>query len=289
MLPLFLACHCFADDDSHWNYPNSSQHTKAGPEGLEKPLLGNELVNVRSTDDSIKKVVAFYATQCGIEAANWSFLKSDFPSTEKPAIGFLASAGKTPNGSVRVSVLHDLRPTVAHISFTVVSQKGYVDTISITRGATETKTWIQIHRHSAEQSEKGVGSFAVQSLLKSSSNGDVDTVLKQTAEQLNKKLPMTVDKYTRLDTTVALPGGKFNYRYTIFSVDELPEAAEFEKNLKPKLINLYQNGDDMKHLRAVSATLVYSYFLEDGTEFVSFEILADDSYDANAQNTNEDL
>ena len=155
MLPLFLACHCFADDDSHWNYPNSSQRTKAGPEGLEKPLLGNELVNVRSTDDSIKKVVAFYATQCGIEAANWSFLKSDFPSTEKPAIGFLASAGKTPNGSVRVSVLHDLRPTVAHISFTVVSQKGYVDTISITRGATETKTWIQIHRHSAEQPEKG--------------------------------------------------------------------------------------------------------------------------------------
>ena len=134
-----------------------------------------------------------------------------------------------------------------------------------------------------------VGSFAVQSLLKSSSNGDVDTVLKQTAEQLNKQLPMTVDKYTRLDTTVALPGGKFNYRYTIFSVDELPEAAEFEKSLKPKLINLYQNGDDMKHLRAVNATLVYSYFLEDGTEFISFEILADDSYDANAQNTNEDL
>lgn len=150
--PLFLACSCFADGDSHWNYPNSTQHTKAGPEGLNNPSPNSELVVVRSTNDSVKKVVAFYATQCGIDAANWTFLRSDFPTKRKAAVGFLAGSGKTSDGEVRVSVLHDLRPAVAHVSFTVVSLKGSVDTISITRGANETETWIQIHQHSTEAS-----------------------------------------------------------------------------------------------------------------------------------------
>ena len=156
LLPLFFACSCFAEDGSHWIYPNSTLHTKAGPEGLDKPLPNNELVDVRSTDDSVKKVVAFYANQCGIDAANWSFLESDFPSIKKSAIGYLAGSGKTPNGDVRVTVLHDLRPTLAHVSFTVVSETGCVDTISITRGESETKTWVQIHRHTIAQPEKRI-------------------------------------------------------------------------------------------------------------------------------------
>ena len=118
------------------------------------------------------------------------------------------------------------------------------------------------------------GSLAVQSIFKGNSNGNVDAVLMQTADELNKQLPMTVDKYTRLDTTVAMPGGKFKYMYTVFADDNFPEAAEFETNLKPKLVNMYETSDDMKQMRDVNATLVYSYFLEDGTEYTSFEIPA---------------
>lgn len=132
-----------------------------------------------------------------------------------------------------------------------------------------------------------VGSLAVQSMFKSSSNGNVDAVLQQTAEVLNKQLPMTIDKHTRLDTTVALAGGKFKYQYTVFSTDELPEAAEFEKIMKPRLINIYKTSDDMKQLRNVNATLVYSYFLEDGTSYASFEILADDSSSGVAKDTSD--
>ena len=75
----------------------------------------------------------------------------------------------------------------------------------------------------------------LQSMFNNGSNVDADTVLKQTAEELNKQLPMTVDKYTRLDTSTALPGGKFKYIYTVFADESFPEAAEFEANLKPKL------------------------------------------------------
>ena len=122
-----------------------------------------------------------------------------------------------------------------------------------------------------------VGSLTVQSMFNNGSNVDADAVLKQTAEELNKQLPMTVDKYTRLDTSTALPGGKFKYIYTVFADESFPEAAEFEANLKPKLINMYQTSDDMKSMRDVKATLVYSYFLEDGTEYTTFEVLADES------------
>ena len=132
-----------------------------------------------------------------------------------------------------------------------------------------------------------VGILVVQSMFKSSSNRNVDAVLQRTAEVLNKQLPMTIDKYTRLDTTVALPDGKFKYKYTVFSTDDLPRSAEFEKTIKPKLINIYQTSDDMKQLRVVNATLVYSYFLEDGTSYASFEIVAGESSSGVAKDTND--
>ena len=132
-----------------------------------------------------------------------------------------------------------------------------------------------------------VGSLAVQSIFNANSNGDVDAVLTRTAEALNKQLPMTVDKYTRLDTTVAMPGGKFKYKYTVFADDNFPKAAEFAKLLKPKLIKMYQTADDMKQMRDVNATLVYSYFLEDGTEYTSFEIHPGDSSNGVADDTTE--
>ena len=43
----------------------------------------------------------------------------------------------------------------------------------------------------------------------------------------------------------------------------------------------------MKQLRDVNATLVYSYFLEDGTNYASFEIVADDSSSGVAKDTND--
>lgn len=132
-----------------------------------------------------------------------------------------------------------------------------------------------------------VGTSVVQSMFKSGSNGDVDAVLRQVAEKTNKQLPVTIDKHTRLDTTVALPDGKFQYRYTVFSVDELPNAAEFEKVMKPKLINQYQTSGDMKQVRDLNATLIYSYFLEDGTSFASFEILASDSSNGVTEDTKD--
>jgi len=76
-----------------------------------------------------------------------------------------------------------------------------------------------------------VGSFVVQSMFKSNSNGNVDVVLQQTAEVLNKQLPMTIDQYTRLDTTVALPGGKFKYIYTVFSPTIALRLVSLKKQL----------------------------------------------------------
>ena len=132
----------FGQDDWNWVYPNSKRHTEATDAESSSPV-----VSVRSTEDSVKKVVTFYAGQSGIDK-DWSFLDKEFPPTKQAPIGFLFQEDSEKKTAVRVSVLHDLRPEVANVSF-VVFRKGAVDTVSISRGAKESKTWIQIHSHAS--------------------------------------------------------------------------------------------------------------------------------------------
>jgi Tfp pilus assembly major pilin PilA/ribosomal protein L40E len=61
--------------------------------------------------------------------------------------------------------------------------------------------------------------------------------LRATAEQVNRSTPSTVDRDTRLDTTVAGPGRKFTYIYTLVNVtresiadSQLEEFAKTVKN-----------------------------------------------------------
>jgi len=96
--------------------------------------------------------------------------------------------------------------------------------------------------------------------------------LKQISDATNKNLPMTVDRNTRLDSTAAMPGGKFLYRYTITAQDGLPEADEFVPALKAKLQQIYQTADDMEAMRSTKATLVYQYHLETGEQYARFEV-----------------
>ncbi|MFN5532383.1 MAG: hypothetical protein ACK5F7_17545, partial [Planctomycetaceae bacterium] len=53
-------------------------------------------------------------------------------------------------------------------------------------------------------------------------NRSVDDVLAKAADETNRRLPMMLDQFTRLDSTAALPQGKLMYKYTIVNLNPLP-------------------------------------------------------------------
>jgi hypothetical protein len=61
----------------------------------------------------------------------------------------------------------------------------------------------------------GFGNLIGREVANTAMGPDLETVLAKTASDLNSRLPMMVDKETRLDSTVAGPGKKFMYLYTL--------------------------------------------------------------------------
>ncbi|MGB0259181.1 MAG: hypothetical protein ACPGES_11065 [Coraliomargarita sp.] len=105
----------------------------------------------------------------------------------------------------------------------------------------------------------------------------MDRVLVETANELNKNLPIVLDRHTRLDSTIAGSGKKFLYQYTMLNVDPAAlNVAEFIREMKPKLIAQYQTRDEMKTFRDMGVELTYSYLSEAGVELVNIQISPQD-------------
>src|ERR1700743_3809992 len=77
-----------------------------------------------------------------------------------------------------------------------------------------------------------------------SSNANFDQSLVHLANELNKNLPMMVDRETRWDTSTAEPGNKFLYIYTVVnhSKDEL-DVPSLKNTLRPQLITTYKTSE----------------------------------------------
>jgi hypothetical protein len=88
----------------------------------------------------------------------------------------------------------------------------------------------------------------------------VDKRLAAASADLNKTCPIAVDKETRLDSTVALPGKIFQYRYTIVNyARQEVDTAVLKKNLEPEIIQGLKTLPNMKFARENKATMQYYY------------------------------
>jgi hypothetical protein len=67
---------------------------------------------------------------------------------------------------------------------------------------------------------------------------DISEILVQTAEIMNKSLPMMVSPGVQWDSSVAGPGKKLSYEYTLvdYSVDEI-DGKEFAQNISQSITN----------------------------------------------------
>ena len=105
----------------------------------------------------------------------------------------------------------------------------------------------------------------------------IDRMLVATASQLNKNLPMMVDKETRLDNTMPGPDKTIIYRYTLINL----RAAEVPKDrlitaIRPQAVANYKTSDSMKDFRNNGVTMQYQYSDKSGVFITEFSVGAKD-------------
>lgn len=101
----------------------------------------------------------------------------------------------------------------------------------------------------------------------------IQKTLVRIANETNKSLPMLLDQYTRLDTTIAGGENRFIYLYTLLDVDiSSLNKDEFTSQMKPNLINSYKTLAAMDAFRKMDVEITYTYRSEKGVEFTSITI-----------------
>jgi hypothetical protein len=75
----------------------------------------------------------------------------------------------------------------------------------------------------------------------------VEEALAKVVDQINKQLPMTVDRDTRWDSTVAGPGRRFAFHYTIITARSTEvDATRFFQAMSSHLRNSVCTNPDMR-------------------------------------------
>jgi hypothetical protein len=92
-----------------------------------------------------------------------------------------------------------------------------------------------------------------------------EAALRKMTEQVNARMPMTVDKDTRLDNLLAGPGARFSYNYTIITATSREIDRTYLMNhLQSKVKAGVCSSPDMQVFFKNKVTVGYSYRASDG-------------------------
>jgi hypothetical protein len=93
----------------------------------------------------------------------------------------------------------------------------------------------------------------------------VDQALVKVSAQMNRRMPVEVDKDTRLDKVSAEPGQQLTYHYTLTSIRSSEvNADEFQRLAKPQLKTRLCNSREMQNFLKSGVTVSYAYRGNDG-------------------------
>jgi hypothetical protein len=111
------------------------------------------------------------------------------------------------------------------------------------------------------------------SFVKEVTDKGIEQSLVQTSSEMNKKLPMMIDKATRLDTVTPAPNKTLMYKYTLVDVTKSGiDVAKVQKTLKPTILEAYKTNPDMQKLRAAEISLKFQYYDKNGTFITDVEV-----------------
>ncbi len=92
-------------------------------------------------------------------------------------------------------------------------------------------------------------------------NPDLESALKEVALDLNKKAPMQIDEFTRLDSAASKGKTNFIYYYTLFDMEKSEVNLDtVGKYLWPDIIANVKTHPDLKIYRDNNITLDYKYY-----------------------------
>jgi hypothetical protein len=111
------------------------------------------------------------------------------------------------------------------------------------------------------------------SFVKEVTDKGIEQSLAQTSSEMNKKLPMMIDKGTRLDTVTPAHNKTLMYKYTLVDVMKSGiDVAKVQKTLKPTILEVYKTNPDMQKLRAAEISLKFQYYDKNGTFITDVEV-----------------
>jgi hypothetical protein len=106
-----------------------------------------------------------------------------------------------------------------------------------------------------------ITSYGVQQLFKN----DLETELKKAATELNKKAPLNIDQFTRLDSSSTKGKTNFIYYYTLFDMEKSEVNLDtVNKYIRPGIIENVKNSPELKIFRDNNITMDYKYYDKNG-------------------------
>lgn len=115
------------------------------------------------------------------------------------------------------------------------------------------------------------------SCANSQSSSAIDSELTKIASEVNKTLPMNIDRETILENCVAMPGKVLGYYYKLpnISIEDV-DTATFRKILTPQIKETIKTNPDMKYLRDKDVTFHYNYKDKNSTYLLKIIVTPED-------------
>lgn len=102
------------------------------------------------------------------------------------------------------------------------------------------------------------------------SNNDLEKVIAEASEEINKDLPKDIDKITQLTSTIA-SGKELTYLYKI-TADQTLTQNDLNYSVKSTIINNVCTTSDTKDLLDLGAGLIYSYYDNQGKHIGKIDV-----------------
>ena len=105
------------------------------------------------------------------------------------------------------------------------------------------------------------------------SKNDFEDEMKNAAIELNKKLPLKVDEFSRLDSAATKSKSNFTYYYTLINIEKsevYPDSVY--KYMKPGIIENIKTSPDLKMYRDNDITMNYLYYDRNGEFAVEISV-----------------
>ena len=108
-----------------------------------------------------------------------------------------------------------------------------------------------------------ITSYGVQQLFFSPK--PFDKQMKDAAIEVNKKCPMVVDEYSRLDSASTIDDKNFLYYYTLVDIEKSEVNLDtVNKYIRPNIIMNVKNTPELKAFRDNKVTIDYNYYDKNG-------------------------